>query len=151
MSLSRWLPEQAIRTHADADDWRAAITASGDALVDAGATTPQYTTEMIDTVERLGPYIVIAPGLALAHSRPSPAVNHAGLSWVTLARPVEFGSAENDPVDLVIGLAALDHDGHLEMMSELARVMSEEDVLARLREADGAAEVRRIFDEAAAD
>lgn len=148
MSLSEHLPEEAIRVRAEAADWRAAITASGEALVRAGVTDPAYTQEMIETVEKLGPYIVIAPGLALAHSRPSPAVHRAGLSWVTLARPVEFGSAENDPVDLVIGLAALDHDGHLQMMSALARVISDEDTLAALRGAADAAEVRAILDRA---
>lgn len=147
MSLSEWLPEEAIRTHAKAADWRAAIEASGEALVAAGVTSPEYTSEMIETVEKLGPYIVIAPGLALAHSRPSPAVNRAGLSWITLDTPVEFGAGENDPVDLVIGLAALDHDGHLALMSELARVLSDEEGLARLRAADSASDVRRILDD----
>ncbi|GAA1842842.1 PTS sugar transporter subunit IIA [Microbacterium koreense] len=147
MSLSEWLPEEAIRTHATAADWRAAIELSGEALVAAGVTSPDYTNEMIATVEKLGPYIVIAPGLALAHSRPSPAVNRAGLSWITLDTPVEFGAGENDPVDLVIGLAALDHDGHLALMSELARVLSDEEGLARLRAADSASDVRRILDD----
>lgn len=149
MSLSRFLPENAISVRAEASTWRAAITECGAALVRAGATDPAYTGEMIETVERLGPYIVIAPGLALAHSRPSPAVHRAGLSWVTLAVPVEFGSDENDPVDLVIGLAALDHDGHLEMMSELARVISDGDLLTALRAAGSAGELRRLLDEAA--
>lgn len=146
MALSQWLPIEAIRTSVPATDWRSAITASGEALAASGATTDDYTQEMIETVEKLGPYIVIAPGLALAHSRPSPAVHRAGLSWVTLATPVEFGNAANDPVDLVIGLAALDHDGHLEMMSELAAVISEEETLAALRAAESAAEVQSVID-----
>lgn len=113
-------------------------------------TLPPYTDEMIATVEKLGPYIVIAPGLALAHSRPSPSVQRAGLSWVSLSTPVEFGSAKNDPVDLVIGLAALDHDGHIEMMSELARVISDEDTLAALRAADSVEALHGILDAASA-
>lgn len=150
MSLSQWLPAEAVRLHASADDWRDALKVSGEALVAAGVTLPAYTDEMIATVEKLGPYIVIAPGLALAHSRPSPAVQRAGLSWVSLAAPVEFGSAENDPVDLVIGLAALDHDGHIEMMSELARVISDEDTLAALRAADSVDALHAVFDAASA-
>jgi ascorbate PTS system EIIA or EIIAB component len=146
MTLSHWLPIEAIRTSVAASDWRSAITASGEALAASGATTDDYTQEMIETVEKLGPYIVIAPGLALAHSRPSPAVHRAGLSWVTLATPVAFGNAANDPVDLVIGLAALDHDGHLEMMSELAAVISEEETLAALRAAKSAEEVQSVID-----
>ncbi|MFO7690072.1 MAG: PTS sugar transporter subunit IIA, partial [Cryobacterium sp.] len=93
-----------IATQADAADWRAAIRLAGDGLVAGGATTGTYTDEMIEAVEKHGPYIVIAPGIALAHSRPSPAVLTGGLSWVSLATPVEFGNAANDPVTLVIGL-----------------------------------------------
>jgi PTS system ascorbate-specific IIA component len=104
-ALSRLLPPSAIRIGASADDWRSAVRVSGDALVASGVTEDAYTDEMIATVEQLGPYIVIAPGIALAHSRPSPAVRRAGISIVTLARPVEFGHRENDPVRLVVTLA----------------------------------------------
>ncbi|MFV0252166.1 MAG: PTS sugar transporter subunit IIA [Beutenbergiaceae bacterium] len=149
MSLSDWLPEAAIRTHVNARNWREAVTLCGEALVAAGTTSAAYTEEMIQTVEKHGPYIVIAPGLALAHSRPSPAVHRAGLSWVTLASPVEFGSQANDPVDLIIGLAALDHDGHIEMIAALASAISDPTSLARLRAAGGPTEVRTIFDEIA--
>ena len=74
----------------------------------------------------VGPYIVIAPGIALAHSRPSPAVLRAGISLVTLLEPVAFGHRENDPVRLVIGLAAVDEEGHITALSTLAEFLSDE-------------------------
>ncbi|MCU1405303.1 MAG: ascorbate transporter subunit [Glaciihabitans sp.] len=131
-----------ITTHASASDWRAAIRLAGDGLVAGGATTDEYTNEMIAAVEKHGPYIVIAPGIALAHSRPSPAVLKGGLSWVSLASPVEFGHSSNDPVNLVIGLAAIDHDSHIQVMSALAGVLSDSDAMARLLAASSADEVR---------
>ena len=75
---------------------------------------------MIETVEKMGPYIVIAPGLALAHSRPSEAVLKTGLSWVRLSTPVKFGNKANDPVSLVIGLAGHDENEHITVMSAIA-------------------------------
>lgn len=136
------LPTSAIRFQAEAADWREAIKISGDLLVESGATTDEYTEAMVKTVEDLGPYMVIAPGFALAHSRPSEAVKHTGLSWVTLSEPVEFGSEVNDPVDLVVGLAALDHDSHIQVMSKLAGVLANADVLARLRASTDPEEIR---------
>ena len=100
---------------------------AGDALVASGATAAAYTDEMIATVERLGPYIVIAPGIALAHSRPSPAVHRAGISLVTLSTPVDFGHRTNDPVRLVVGLAAPDEEGHVTALSTLAEFLSDDD------------------------
>jgi PTS system ascorbate-specific IIA component len=123
--LSDLLPVSAIRLGASPPDWRGAVQAAGDALVASGATTDAYTGEMVATVEQLGPYIVIAPGIALAHSRPSPSVLHAGMSLVTLAQPVAFGHRQNDPVSLVVGLAAPDEDGHVRALSTLAEFLSD--------------------------
>lgn len=137
--LSRLLAGDAIRIGARATDWRAAVRISGDALVAAGATEPTYTDEMIATVEELGPYIVIAPGIALAHSRPSPAVHRVGMSFVTLAGPVEFGHRLNDPVRLVVGLAAPDDEGHVTALATLAEFLadaSRQDALMAAADAD---------------
>lgn len=151
VGLTSHLPVEAVRTGARADDWQAALRLAGEGLVAVGATTDAYTDEMIAAVTELGPYIVVAPGLALAHSRPSPAVLRTGLSWVGLAEPVRFGHSTNDPVDLVIGLAALDHDGHLDAMSALAAVLADEDGLARLRAASDPDEVVAILDDLTTD
>src|SRR2546428_9854029 len=90
---------------------------------------------MIATVEQLGPYIVIAPGIALAHTRPSDAVLRPGLSWVTLAHPVRFGHKDNDPVTLVVGLAAPDISAHVQALATLAGLLedrSRRDTLLRV-------------------
>jgi PTS system ascorbate-specific IIA component len=135
VDLDGALPDEAFALGVTVADWRAAIRVAGERLVASGATTTAYADEMIRTVETLGPYIVIAPGIALAHSRPSPAVLRTGLSWVHLASPVEFGNAQNDPVSLVIGLAALDHDSHLAVLAAVAAALSDP---ARLRALDAA-------------
>lgn len=145
------LPEQAIVIKAEANDWRHAVTLAGDALVASGATTDAYTEAMLAAIDELGPYIVIAPGLALAHARPSEAVLHTGLSWVSLAEPVEFGHASNDPVTLVVGLAAPDHDGHLEIMAALAGILADPERMSRLELADSAAHVRELLTEFTTD
>jgi len=135
--LSDLLPPAAVRIGAAAGDWREAVRIAGDALVASGATRDGYTDEMIRTVESLGPYIVIAPGVALAHARPSPAVLRAGISLVTLATPVPFGHRQNDPVRLVIGLAAPDDEGHVNALATLAEFLSDDDRRdALLRAAD---------------
>jgi len=145
VTLADELVEASIRTNAAAADWQAAITLAGDALVAGGVTTEAYTAEMIAAVEKLGPYIVIAPGLAIVHSRPSPAVLRAGFSWVALDEPVAFGHKKNDPVSLVIGLAAPDHEGHLGMMQALAAVLMNTELLSALKAADSPAAVRALL------
>ena len=145
MALSDELTQDAIAVDVHVDDWREAVRRAGALLTATGVTTDEYTDEMIATVEKLGPYIVLAPGIALAHSRPSPAVRRAGISWLQLAEPVEFGHEKNDPVWLVVALAALDHDGHIGLMSALAAVLGDTDLLATLRGADSPARVLEIL------
>lgn len=143
--VSDLLSPIAIRIGASAADWRAAVRVAGDALVASGATTVGYTDEMIRTVESLGPYIVIAPGVALAHSRPSPAVLRPALSLVTLATPVPFGHRQNDPVRLVIGLAAPDDEGHVNALATLAEFISDDDRRDALLRATDADTVRSLI------
>jgi PTS system ascorbate-specific IIA component len=143
--ISRLLPDGAIRLGQEAADWRAAVRLAGGALAASGSTTDGYTDAMIATVESLGPYIVIAPGIALAHARPSPAVRRPGLSLVTLATPVEFGHRDNDPVRLVIGLAATDDSGHVAALAALAEFLVDEGRRSALLGATDAAAVRSLI------
>lgn len=145
-SLSSLLDARAVRVGQPASDWREAVRLAGEALVATGATSAAYTDEMITTVEQLGPYIVIAPGIALAHSRPSPAVHRAGMSLVTLSTPVEFGHRQNDPVTLVVGLAAPDEEGHVLALATLADFLTDESrrtALAQAPDADAVAALIR--------
>ncbi len=139
--LSALLPESAIRTGVRVADWREAVQAAGDALEASGATDAAYAGEMIKTVESLGPYMVIAPGIALAHSRPSPAVHHSGFSWIRRATPVPFGHPEHDPVELVIGLAALDEKAHIGGLAVLAELLGDDDRRLALMAASDAHEL----------
>ncbi|QEV16345.1 PTS sugar transporter subunit IIA [Streptomyces alboniger] len=134
-ALNEILPVEAVLLDAPAADWREAVRRAGDLLVATGAATDTYTAEMIENVEQNGPYIVIAPGLALAHARPSPAVLGTGMSWVRLAAPVRFGHEAHDPVELVVGLAAKDASEHTAAMAALARLLADPAAARALREA----------------
>jgi PTS system ascorbate-specific IIA component len=144
-SIADELSDTGIVVGAAAADWQEAITLAGDALVRSGITTDEYTLEMIEAVKKLGPYIVIAPGIAIAHSRPSPAVLRTGISWVQLAKPVAFGNPKNDPVSLIIGLAANDHERHLAIMANLAAELMNTSTMKKLQAATTSAEVKALL------
>ncbi|MFI8848775.1 PTS sugar transporter subunit IIA [Streptomyces sp. NPDC053499] len=144
-SLSELLPREAIRLEVAAADWRAAVGVAGELLVTRGTTTGAYTDEMIRNVEENGPYIVIAPGFAFAHARPSPAVRRTGMSWVRLAEPVAFGHETNDPVTLVVALAAKDSGAHTAAMAALARLLGNPETEAALRTAPTPGDLHRVL------
>lgn len=109
-----------------------------------------YIDLTIRCVEENGPYIVITPGLALSHSRPDASVHKTGLSLLTLKEPISFGS-ENDPVDIVLTLAATDDTSHLEMLQGMAEYISEEENLEAIRTARDSETAAKAINEFEAD
>lgn len=119
------LDAAAIAVGVEVPDWRSAIRAAGALLTSRGIAEPRYTDAMIATAEELGPYIVIAPGLAMPHSRPEHGALRSGMALVTLRAPVEFGNPANDPVQVVLALAAADSTQHLTVLAELAPALQQ--------------------------
>ena len=144
-ALAKAFGEDSIRVGAIALDREHAIEMAGELLVASGRSTPEYTESMLEAVAENGPYIVIAPGIALAHGRPSEAVLEIGLSLVTLAEPVIFGNAANDPVRLVIGLCAVDHSSHIDIMAELATFLGDTSSVNNLLNAVHNDQIRLLF------
>ena len=144
-ALAKAFGEDSIRVGAIALDREHAIEMAGELLVASGRSTPEYTESMLEAVAENGPYIVIAPGIALAHGRPSEAVLEIGLSLVTLAEPVIFGNEANDPVRLVIGLCAIDHSSHIDIMAELATFLGDRSSVNNLLNAVHNDQIRLLF------
>lgn len=139
------LPDNAVELNTTAADWRAAVRLAGDGLVRSGAACESYTDRMIGVIDEFGAYIVVAPGLALAHARPGADVCRDGLSVVTLSEPVAFGHPHNDPVSVVIGLATASPDTHVSLVASLANVFNDSAAIPAVRAASDAAEVRAVF------
>ena len=144
--LNSLLGDESIDLNAHAANWRDAITIAGNLLESSGAITPAYTQAMIESLEVNGPYIVVAPGFAFAHARPSEAVKRTAISWVRLETPVAFGHGTNDPVNLVVALAAQDDQAHTQSMKELAKLLGKKDTRAKLDTVGTADELRELLE-----
>ncbi|QQT00634.1 PTS sugar transporter subunit IIA [Peribacillus psychrosaccharolyticus] len=115
-----------IQINKDAKDWKEAIHKASVSLIESKKILPSYVDAMISVVEEKGPYIVITKHIALAHARPEHGVLEKGLSFTTFGVPVPFGSELLDPVKLIITLAATDSESHLDLLSELADILTDE-------------------------
>ena len=139
------IDERAIAVGAEAGSWQAAVELSGGLLVESGVAEERYVPAMVRTVEELGPYVVIAPGVAIPHARPEDGAVKPGISLVILREPVEFGSEENDPVDLLFGFATTGSDAHVELIRALADFIGEQENLERLRRVRTEEEARDVL------
>ena len=64
---------------------------------------------------------------------------------MTLTKPVPFGHRQNDPVWLVIGLAAPDADGHVDALATLAEFIADDGRRDALMRAADASAVRSLI------
>lgn len=129
---------------ASARDWVEAVRLAGELLVRDGVVEERYVEAMVRVTEELGPYAVIAPGVAMPHARPEDGAREVGLSLVVLREGVNFGSP-NDPVYVVIGFAAKDRTSHLRVLQQLAEFLSEPDVIDELKRVRSEDELRTLL------
>lgn len=121
-----------IQTGLRAADWTDAIRQAAAPLLASGAIRESYIDGMIESVHQNGPYFVLAKGLALAHARPECGAVRLALNFTTFDPPVSFGAGENDPVRLIITLAATDPDSHIDLLGELAEVLMDDSRMQQL-------------------
>lgn len=127
--LQDLLSEDNVSFRYPAETWEDVIRHGGQLMVDAGFTDTTYTEAMIDVVRDMGPYIVLAPGLAMPHARPEMGAKQVGAALVTLEKPIDFGSPENDPVSVAIFLCAPNKDEHIQLLTDIATLFEDEEFL----------------------
>ena len=113
------------------DDWKEAIRANGQVLKKQGYIEDQYIDAVIACVEKYGPYIVIIPNVAMPHSTEgAPGVLKTGIGFMKVEEPVHFDP--NDPekdARLFFMLASDDPDAHLQNITQLADLLSNDDLV----------------------
>lgn len=143
--LSKWIFDATITLRQSVEEWPQALEVCARPLLDAGVIAPEYVTAIVEQHAKLGPYYVLAPGLAMPHARPEEGAKGLGLSLLKLEQGVSFGSEEFDPVDIIIMLAAPDKHSHIEMISVLAELFSSDEDMEQLHQAKTLEEIKTII------
>ncbi|MEH0832016.1 PTS sugar transporter subunit IIA [Pectobacterium cacticida] len=133
--LNTLLTSEVVQILPDCDDWRHAIALSCQPLLDNGAIEPGYVEAIYRSHEAIGPYYVVGPGIAMPHARPEDGVNRLAVSLTLIRNGVIFHSEENDPVYLLIVLAATDSNSHIDIISQLAQLFDTPDDVTALLQA----------------
>jgi mannitol operon transcriptional antiterminator len=122
-------------------DWKTAIKIAAQPLLDNGYITTEYIQAMINNVVEMGPYIVIAPGLALPHARPEQGVKQIGMSFLKIKNGCFFSEKEEHRVYILIVLAAIDNASHLKALSQLTELLSNKEHMNLLLSTDSVEDV----------
>lgn len=144
--LSSLLNKEVIELNIKCIDWKDAIRKGAESLVKKDFIEKRYPEAIIGNFEKLGPYMVIAPGIVLSHARPEDGVKKLSLSFTTLKEPINFGSEMNDPVKLIITLAAIDNNSHVKVIQKLMEFLMNAEDLNKLMNAEEIEEVTKIIE-----
>ena len=123
--LRELLTRDRIQVIEEVPTWEDAIRLAAQPLLDDGSIQDSYIQAMIHNVKELGPYVVIAPDIAIPHSRPENGVNRVGMSFLKCHKPVSFSEKAEHRVRLLFVLSATDNDSHLGALSQLTEVLSD--------------------------
>ncbi|MBU5675835.1 PTS sugar transporter subunit IIA [Alkaliphilus sp. MSJ-5] len=127
--INEFVKLENIAVNVKADCWKEAVRKAGQLLLSSDCIEERYIDAMIEKVTELGPYIVIAPQIAMPHARPEDGVKQTSIAIITLQNGVNFGHEKNDPVKLLIALAAIDSTAHIEALANLMDILGNEEKL----------------------
>lgn len=132
--------------HKEFSSWQDAIHASCEPLLREGAIDEQYESAIIQCIETYGPYIVIAPDIAMPHaSEGAVGVFTTAISFMKVEKPVHF-DVDDTSMDarLFFVLAAIDHEQHLSNMIELADQLSDSNLVQALLKVQNEDDLKKV-------
>ncbi|MDY0396133.1 PTS sugar transporter subunit IIA [Virgibacillus halophilus] len=137
------LGEDNIELNVELNTKEEAIRFTGEILVENGYVESSYIDKMLErekvTSTYMGNYVAIPHGTEDAKS----SVMETGISVVTVPHGVDF---DGNVVKILVGIAGKGDD-HLEVLSKIAIVLSEEENIDKIVNAGSKEEIIRIFDE----
>ena len=81
-----------------------------------------YPAETWEDVIRHGGQLMVDAG-------PEMGAKQVGTALVTLEKPIDFGSPENDPVSVAVFLCAPNKEEHIQLLTDIATLFEDEEFL----------------------
>lgn len=147
-SLTDLLKEELIQQVDSVSTWQDAVGLAAQPLLAHGYIEESYIQAMIASINETGPYIVLAPKVAVPHASPDAGVHQLGISLLQVKEPVDFSEDNDDDkrVQLIFVLAAVDSTAHLRALQELALILDDEEAIDSLIAASDPREILAIIE-----
>ncbi|GGI48167.1 PTS system mannitol-specific IIA component [Agromyces flavus] len=131
------LPPENVRIMPGGADRDEAIREAGRILVDVGAVDASYIDSMLERESTVSTYM--GNWLAIPHgtNEAKDLIRRSAMSLLRYEQPIDWGG---EPARFVVGIAGLENE-HLEILSKIAIVFSDEEQVDRLLAAGSAEEL----------
>lgn len=136
------LSTDTILLNAEVEDKESAIRLTGNVLVEGGHVDSAYIEKMLEreelTTTYMGNFVAIPHGTEDAKQ----SVKESGIAIIQVPNGVDFGNG--NIVKLLIGIAGKDNE-HLDILSQIAIVCSEEENVEKIVKAASKEEILALF------
>lgn len=148
-SLKDLVKKELIQQLDKVNDWQTAVRIASKPLLEQGYIEESYVEAIISSVNEIGPYIVLAPKVAVPHASPDAGVHRLGISLLQLKEPVNFGLEDDEDknVQLIFVLATVDSTAHLKALQQLALILDDDEVIENLIEAEMPEEILVLIEQ----
>ena len=121
-TLKKLLKKENVKFIDEAENWKEAIFQSGDLLVSNKKVTSEYVHEMVELVEKHGPYIVLEEGIAMPHAGISENVLETGISLLVVNEKVSLPEGRN--ANIFLSFAAKNKNDNIDIMNDLFELIT---------------------------
>ena len=142
--MSEILTPKTVELGASLSNRDEAIRRAGALLVENGHVDERYVDSMFEREESVSTYMGNAVAIPHGTNDSKQWVTRSGLSVITVPDGVEYGNG--DVAKLVIGIAGKGDD-HLDILSRISLVVSEEENVEKIVNAQTKEELLAMFDE----
>ena len=139
---------KSIRLQAEAETWQDAVKIGVDLLVAADVVEPRYYQAILDGGGTARPVLrARTRGWRCRTDGRKRGLRKPVSALVTLKKPLEFNHEDNDPVDILITMAAVDANTHQEVgIMQIVNLFEDEENFDRLRACRTEQEVLDLID-----
>lgn len=121
-TLKKLLKKENVKFIDEVENWKEAIFQSGELLVSNKKVTSEYVEEMIELVEKHGPYIVLEEGIAMPHAGISENVLETGISLLVVDEKVSLPEGRN--ANIFLSFAAKNKNDNIDIMNDLFELIT---------------------------
>ena len=144
-TLKKLLKKENVKFIDEAENWKEAIFQSGDLLVSNKKVTSEYVQEMIELVEKHGPYIVLEEGIAMPHAGISENVLETGISLLVVNEKVSLPEGRN--ANIFLSFAAKNKNDNIDIMNDLFELITKYEFINKVSKMKNYSELERYLEE----
>ena len=144
-TLRKLLKKENMKFIEGVEDWKEAILQSGNLLISNRKVTSEYVKEMIELVEKHGPYIVIEEGIAMPHAGISENVLETGISLLVVKEKVALPEGRN--ANIFLSFAAKNKNDNIDIMNDLFELITKHKFIDEVSKMKSYGQLEQYFKE----